>query len=384
MPPAFLQALTAAALFGASTPLAKWLSGDLSPWLLAGLLYCGSGLGLGLYRIVRDGGWQPPGLNPGEWRWLLGAIVTGGVIAPLALLAGLRLTPAGAAALLLNLEVVFTALLAWGLAGEHTHLRLVAGLLLIVAGSVVLAWPAEGAGALTLGHPRSGVFPAVAGPALVTGACLLWALDNNLTRRVTGPDAVFVAAAKGLVAGPVNLGLAWLTRPATAVAMQVHPAGASLWLAQWPPVSSVATALLVGLLGYGVSLVLFIQAMRGLGASRAGACFALAPFLGAALAVVVLHEPVTPGLAVAGVLMACGTWLHLTEQHEHEHQHEPLAHRHRHVHDLHHQHTHDFPWDSSEPHTHAHVHTPVRHRHPHYPDLHHRHRHVRIRSARHP
>lgn len=341
-----LYALLAAALFGASTPFAKLLIGDLSPVLLGGLLYLGSGLGLGLIRLVRDRGWASSGLARGEWPWLLGAILFGGVLGPVALLVGLAHTRGSTASLLLNLEAVLTALIAWLAFKENADRRIVLGMAAIVAGGVVLSWPMGPTGASDW-----------AGPLAVAAACVCWAIDNNLTRKVSASDALFIASSKGLMAGAFNTGLA-LTL------------GGVL-----PATATVLTTMLVGLLGYGVSLVLFVLALRGLGAARTGAYFSTAPFLGAALALPLLGEHATPAFWVAAALMGLGVYLHLTEQHTHEHTHEAMAHSHRHVHDAHHQHTHDFAWDAAQPHTHWHVHTAITHKHPHFPDIHHRHSH---------
>ena len=187
-------------------------------------------------------------------------------------------------------------------------------------------------------------------------ACLAWGIDNNLTRKLSSADPVVIALIKGVVAGATNLLLALLI-------------GARL-----PSVGVTGAALVVGFLGVGVSLVLFVLALRDLGAARTGAYFSLAPFLGAAIAIILLNEPVTPQLVVAGVLMAFGLWLHLTERHGHEHQHEALEHEHRHVHDEHHRHAHEGA--VTEPHSHWHRHEALRHRHGHYPDIHHRHEHT--------
>lgn len=344
---AILAALGAAVLFGGSTPFAKLLTGNLSPLLLAGLLYLGSGLGLWLGRIVRDRGFDSPQLPPSEWPWLAGAIACGGVLGPVLLMVGLTRTSAADASLLLNLEAVLTAVLAWLVFRENADRRIVLGMALIVAGSMVLAWPQGGAAA------GSGLSGALA----VAGACLCWALDNNLTRKVSASDALFIAGTKGLVAGVTNLALAFAL-------------GARL-----PALPLVAGAMTVGLAGYGISLVLFVLALRGLGSARTGAYFSTAPFVGAAIAILVLHEPTSAAFWIAAALMAAGVWLHLTERHEHQHTHEPLSHRHRHRHDAHHQHQHDFPWDGSEPHAHEHDHAPLTHSHPHYPDVHHRHSH---------
>lgn len=342
-----LCALLAAALFGVSTPVAKLLVGEMSPVLLGGLLYLGSGIGLAAIRLVRDRGWANPGLARSEWPWLLGAIVFGGVLGPVALMLGLVHASASDASLLLNLESVLTAVLAWWVFKENADRRIALGMAAIVAGGVLLAWPDQRAGAGT----------DWLGPGAIALACLCWAIDNNLTRKVSATDALFIAGAKGLIAGLVN----------GAVALAV---GAVL-----PAWTTVAEAMVVGWLGYGVSLVLFVLALRGLGAARTGAYFSTAPFVGAAVALVVLGESPSALFWPACVLMAVGVWLHLSERHEHLHTHEPLVHRHRHVHDAHHQHAHGLDGDGREPHTHWHRHEPITHSHAHFPDIHHRHGH---------
>lgn len=341
-----IQALLAAALFGASTPFAKALVGNVSPVLLAGMLYIGSGLGLSLIRLVRDRGWQPSGLQPREWPWLLGAIGFGGILGPIALMFGLTHTSGAAASLLLNLEAVLTAVLAWVVFKENTDRRIVFGMAVIVAGGVLLSWPQGDIGG------TQGL-----GSLAIVGACLCWAIDNNLTRNVSASDAVFIAGCKGLVAGAVNIALA--------IAL-----GAEL-----PSTGAIASALLLGLFGYGVSLVMFVLALRGLGSSRTGAYFSTAPFIGAAVALLVFHEQTNGLFWIAAALMGLGVWLHLTERHSHEHTHELLEHSHRHVHDEHHRHAHEDGVEDMEPHTHWHRHEPMTHRHPHFPDIHHRHSH---------
>ena len=341
-----LHALLAAALFGASTPFAKLLVGHLAPVLLAGLLYLGSGFGLMALRLARDRGWKSPGLSRSEWPWLLMAILFGGMLGPVALMFGLMTTSGSTASLLLNLEAVLTAAIAWVVFRENADRRIVLGMTAIVAGGVVLSWPAGDAGASTW-----------TGPVMVAAACLFWAIDNNLTRKVSATDALFIAGSKGVAAGLVN----------TAIAAAL---GATL---PAPPV--LASAMAVGLLGYGVSLVLFVLALRGLGTARTGAYFSTAPFIGAAVALAMLGETAYPALWVAAGLMGWGVWLHLTERHEHEHAHEELAHGHPHTHDEHHQHAHGDEGAVTEGHDHWHVHAAVVHKHPHYPDTHHRHAH---------
>lgn len=344
---AILQALAAAALFGLSTPLAKLLLGTVPPLLLAGLLYAGSGIGLSVLMLLRTLRRRPLAEAPLARRdlpWFAGAVLAGGVLGPILLMLGLARTPASTASLLLNLEGVLTAVIAWVVFRENVDRRVFLGMLAIIAGSVLLSWPRQ-----------LGGIPW--GSLAIVGACLCWAIDNNLTRQVAGGDPMQIAAIKGGVAGTINVLLA--------LVMGYRFPGA------WPLLATGA----LGFVGYGLSLMLFVLALRGLGTARTGAYFSTAPFLGAALSLLLFAEH--PGIAfwLAGGLMALGVWLHVSERHEHTHVHEALAHNHRHRHDAHHQHPHDFPWDGTEPHTHPHVHEPMVHSHPHYPDLHHRHDH---------
>ena len=343
------MALASAALFGASTPLAKLLlCGGVDPWLLAGLLYLGSGLGLGFVHLARGvlGAPAPEApLRRGDLPWLGLVVLAGGVIGPLLLMLGLARTPASSAALLLNLEGLATMAIAWLWFRENVDRRLLIGAAAILAGAVLLSWQGGPAGV--------GL-----GALAIAGACLAWGVDNNLTRKLSSADPVQIAAIKGVVAGAVNLALAF--------ARGALP----------PAPGAVAEASVVGFFGYGVSLVLFVLALRHLGTARTGAYFSTAPFLGAALALILFREPVTIPLVGAAVLMGVGVWLHLSERHEHEHAHQALNHEHRHVHDDHHQHAHGPDDPAGEPHTHGHHHAPMRHKHPHYPDLHHRHGHA--------
>jgi drug/metabolite transporter (DMT)-like permease len=345
--PGVASALIAAALFGASTPLAKLLVDDVAPVLLAGLLYVGSGVGLSAWWLLRHlvRHRDEPRLTRRDLPWLAGAIGAGGVVGPVLLMLGLVQLPAANASLLLNLEGVFTALLAWFVFRENFDRRIALGMLLIVAGGVLLS------------SPTAAGWQASWGSIAVVGACLAWALDNNLTRKISAGDPVQIAGIKGLVAGFVNTGIALA-------------AGETL-----PQPSTALAAVFVGAFGYGVSLVLFVLALRHLGSARTGAYFSTAPFIGAALSMVLLYETPEAAFWLAAAFMGAGVWLHLAERHEHLHTHEPLAHSHRHSHDAHHQHAHDFPWDGTEPHSHLHEHAPLVHHHAHYPDIHHRHRH---------
>ena len=336
-------ALGAALLFGASTPLAKLLLGEVDPWLLAGLLYLGSGIGLAFLLLLN--GSKRARLARTEWGWLAGAVVSGGVIGPVLLMWGLSRMPASGAALLLNAEAVFTALLAWFIFRENFDRRIALGMSLIVAGAVLLSWPGEAG------------FGAAAPALAVLAACLAWAIDNNLTRKVALADARSIAMAKGLAAGATN----------TTLALALG--------AQLPAISVAALAGLLGFAGYGVSLALFVRALRELGTARTGAYFSTAPFAGAALGLLVLHEILNWKLAAAAALMAWGVWLHLTERHTHRHAHEPVEHTHEHEHDEHHRHDHAERIEPGVRHTHQHRHEPLIHSHPHYPDSHHRHEH---------
>lgn len=338
-------ALLSALLFGAGTPLAKLLLADnVSPILLAGLLYTGSGIGLGLYRLIRRPGRVRIARN--EIAPLVGAVFFGGLAGPVLLMVGLANMPASGASLLLNAEGVFTAVLAWFVFKENFDRRIALGMIAIVAGAIVLSVP-SGA---NFGSP----WPSLA----ILAACLCWGLDNNLTRKVALNDATWLAAIKGGVAGPVNLILAFALG------------------AQLPGPFNIAAAMLVGLVAYGISLVLFIVGMRHVGTARAGAYYSVAPFFGALLALA-LGEPLTWPVVVAAILMAIGVWLHLTEIHEHEHTHEPITHEHWHVHDEHHQHQHEPGQEVADGvrHKHVHTHEAITHTHPHYPDAHHRHSH---------
>lgn len=345
-----ILALCSAALFGVSTPAAKVLLGAIDPVVLAGLLYCGAGIGIAILRraarpLIASGSAGEAALTRADAPWLAGAIAAGGIAGPLLLMLGLARTEAAAASLLLALEGVATALLAWFVFYENFDRRIALGMTCLVAGAAVLSWS---------GQPSlSGLL----GPLAIVTACIAWGLDNNLTRKVSLVDPLQIVELKGLVAGPVNLVIGlW--------------AGGVL-----PSIEAVALAALVGFLGYGVSLALYVLALRHLGTARTGAYFSTAPFLGAIAAIAFLREPLTAQLALAGALMALGVWLHLTERHEHEHVHKPMTHTHPHIHDEHHQHAHRPSDPPGEPHTHPHRHDPMRHSHPHVPDMHHTHRH---------
>jgi drug/metabolite transporter (DMT)-like permease len=279
-----------------------------------------------------------------EILWFSGAIVAGGIVGPVLLMLGLSGMPASGASLLLNAESVFTALLAWFAFKENFDRRIAWGMGAIVAGALVLSWPGEARFA--------GLWPALA----VLGACFAWGIDNNLTQKVSLTDASWIASIKGLVAGTVNLVLAFALGAA------------------WPPLPDLAGAMIIGFLAYGVSLVLFVVGLRHLGTARTGAYFSVAPFFGAVLAIA-MGETLTVPLLIAAALMLLGVWLHLSERHQHEHMHEVLEHAHEHTHDAHHQHAHDVPVAPGTRHIHAHRHEKLTHSHLHFPDAHHRHPH---------
>ena len=340
-------ALISAALFGATPPLSKLLLEGVDPFMLAGLLYLGAGVGLAIHRLLRHVRGivesEAP-LTRVDLPWLAAAIAMGGIVAPVLLMSGLARASASSSALLLNLEGLATMAIAWLVFRENVDRRLLAGALAILAGAVLLSWEGRG---IAFGT----------GSVLVAAACVAWGIDNNLTRKISATDPVVITILKGLVAGSVNVAIA-LSSGGTV-----------------PAIGYVAAAGLVGFLGVGVSLVLFILALRHLGTARTGAYFSLAPFIGAVLAVALLDEPITLRLLLSGLLMGVGLWLHLAERHGHEHAHEALEHEHghSHSHDDHHRHEHDGP--VGEPHSHPHRHEPRWHTHVHYPDVHHRHPH---------
>jgi drug/metabolite transporter (DMT)-like permease len=339
-------ALVSAVLFGASVPFSKQLLRGVDPWLLAGLLYIGSGIGLSLFLILRTTTGQrkaEASLDRESMPWLTGAVVFGGILGPVFLMLGLSHTTASAASLLLNLESLATMAIAWVAFRENVDKRVFIGAMAILVGALVLSWR---------GDPTADW-----GNLAIAAACLCWGIDNNLTRKISGADPVLIAAVKGLVAGPINLLLGFLI---------------GAWV---PPAALIAGAAGLGFLTYGISLVFFILAMRHLGTARTGAYYGTAPFIGALLSVGLLNEPLAWQLIIAGGLMAIGVWLHLSEVHEHLHVHPALEHEHRHVHDEHHRHQHKAGDPPGEPHLHRHRHAALRHRHAHYPDLHHRHDH---------
>jgi drug/metabolite transporter (DMT)-like permease len=336
-----LLCLAAAALFGASTPASKTLLGVADPLSLSGLLYLGAALAVGPFAI-RSGlprGWLAS-KNLGR---LAGVVLFGGVLGPILLLTSLSRAPAASTALWLNLEPVATGILAWAFFREHLPGRAWMAMVLICGGSALLAGPA-----------RFEVGPAA---GLVALACLCWGIDNNLTALIDGLTPAQTTMVKGLVAGSINLGLGlWLGR------------GPASWMV-------IVLALLVGAIGYGLSLVLYIGAAQQLGAARSQMIFSTASFWGVSLAWLLLSEPRLWTQVVAGGVMLAGLWLLHSSHHEHEHRHEAITHRHWHRHDDgHHDHVHP-RLPSWIGHGHEHTHPALTHTHPHHPDLQHRHGH---------
>ena len=336
---AVIRCVVAAVLFGASAPAASQLAGEVDPFALGGLLYIGAALAV-LPATIR----RPPtvrSLRRGGGRLAI-AVVVGGAVAPVLLAAGLSRTPAATASLLLNLELVATVLLAAAVFHEHIGSRVAAGTALVVAGGAVLAWSSS---------PELRL-----GALLVIGACVCWAIDNCVTAELDELAPHHITMAKGLVAGVANLAI-------------------GLAIASRPSIGAIAAGLAIGAVGYGWSITLWVAGARQLGAARAQLIFAIAPFVGAALAWVVLGESVTAGQVVAVVLAALGVAAVMGSAHLHEHHHDAVDHDHEHVHDdAHHDHSHAA--SAVGRHQHPHRHDVLVHSHPHVPDLHHRHGHA--------
>jgi drug/metabolite transporter (DMT)-like permease len=275
---------------------------------------------------------------------MIGLLLFGGVFAPLLLMLGLSSSTASSTSLFENTETVATVAIAWFVFRENIDRQVFLGVAAILSGAIVLSL-------------RGQAELSVAGAWFIAAACTCWAIDNNLTRKISGADPLVLTTIKGLVAGGINVSLACALGGA------------------WPGWQIIGIAGVIGFFGYGVSLILFVLALRHLGTARTGAYFAVAPFIGAVLSLAILHDPITPPLVIAAILMAVGLGLQLSERHIHEHTHEELEHEHAHVHDDHHQHSHSPLDPPGEPHTHRHRHEILTHRHAHYPDLHHRHHH---------
>jgi drug/metabolite transporter (DMT)-like permease len=338
-----LWCLTAAALFGASTPASKLLLNEsVGPLMLAGLLYLGAGLAT--LPSARSGGSPVRRRSPSNLRRLLGAVLFGGVIGPIALMLGLSAAPSASVSLWLNLETTATAVLAWAFFRENLGWRAWLANALVVVAGVLLASP-EG-------------FSLAPSALLVVLACVCWGLDNNLTAIIDGYTPTQVTAAKGLGAGTVSIGLGLLI-------------GEPL-----PGLGAAAASMAIGALAYGASIILYIQGAHQLGATRSQMLFSTAPFLGVLFAWLALGESIVlVQLGAAGIMLGALALL-LTDRHGHSHTHPALVHAHGHTHnDGHHGHTHEGLPDDIW-HTHEHAHDMLSHTHPHLPDIHHRHAHA--------
>jgi len=364
-----LFALSAAALFGISPVLAKLWAFQLNPPLLAGLLYLGSGLALLLVLIYQkivkkqNLSLELKALTPQHRLKLIGAIIAGGILAPLAFTTSLSLASAFEISLLLNLETVATAAIAALVFKEHLSRRVIfsMGLLVIAVAASTIPWGTE----TQILHGSS---PQWKGSAWVVLACIFWALDNNLTREVEAVPATVLTCIRGISAGSFNLFLSFLLFGIGKDSLvSIH--------------SSVLAALGIGAVCYGVSLVLFVKSLRIIGSSRTATYFAVGPFWGIAFSLLLLSEKTAPHQWIAAAIGAWAVWFLYREHHEHVHTHLPLVHSHSHAHeDEHHQHTHDIQpaqlgLESEDPHTHFHSHPELTHQHSHTPDIHHRHSH---------
>ena len=351
-----LIALLAAALFGASAPFAKILLQNINPWWLSAILYLGSGMGVTLIFIKSKLTKKETlfELTRKDLPWLLGSILFGGILGPTLLMYGLSQIDGTAGSLLLNMEGVFTAFLAWFIFKEHFDKKIFIGMLFILCGGFILSLPQN-----IFTQFEWTTFTSSPGSLLILGACLSWGIDNNLTRNISASNPYEITAIKSLIAGATN----------AVIAASISPI--------IPPLPYFALGSLVGFLGYGLSLILFVHSLRSLGTSRTSAYFATAPFVGAILSLLILNESLNLNLFISAIFMGLGVWLHLTESHNHDHHHHFMEHQHEHVHDDHHPHHHDsdVEFDPKKPHSHWHSHEPLIHAHPHYPDIHHRHEH---------
>ncbi|XCH79178.1 MAG: DMT family transporter [Candidatus Dehalobacter alkaniphilus] len=345
-----LQTITAAALFGASVPLAKLLLGDIAPVPMAGFLYLGSGIGMFLWRALPKtdkANCREAKIVKQDLPWLIGAILAGGIAAPIVLMVSLKHTPASTASLLLNFEGVATTVIAGAVFKEHVGKRIWGAVLLITLASILLSWNASGQWGFSLSAMG------------VLAACVLWGTDNNFTRNISVKDPYMIVAVKGLSAGMFSLILAFVIGQ------------------PFPHLSYAMIAMLLGCLSYGFSIVFFIRGMRELGSARTSALYGIAPFLGAAFSIFLFRE--MPGILFIGSLpvMIWGAVLLLKEEHIHLHRHIKIEHEHRHCHnDLHHTHVHQSDTTLKDGyHSHVHLHEETGHSHLHTPNIHHRHSH---------
>jgi drug/metabolite transporter (DMT)-like permease len=336
-----LQALLAALFFGASAPIAKLLLGDVPPILMAAFLYLGSGTGISLIKLYQrvSKHQKEAGIKRPDVGWLAGAILSGGILAPIILMVSLKNTPASTASLLLNFEGVGTTLIALFFFRESISRRALAAILAITLASIFLST-----------NFQSGFSFSFSALGILL-ACFLWGVDNNFTRNISAKDPLTIVAWKGLVAGSFSLLL-------------------GLGLGQGlPALTSILSILLLGFISYGLSTMLFIYSMRGLGAARTSALYGTAPLAGVLLSILIFKDPITLLFGIAAVLMVAGALLLANEEHAHFHIHMPVVHEHIHRHDDEF-HTHS---DGKEHHSHEHEHPRTEHEHGHMPDIHHRH-----------
>lgn len=335
-----LQALLAALFFGASAPISKLLLGDVPPVLMAAFLYLGSGTGISLIKLFQRAtrNQKEAGIRRPDVGWLAGAIVSGGILAPIILMISLKNTAASTASLLLNFEGVGTTLIALLFFRESISRRALSAILIITLASIFLSTDFSSGFGLSLGALG------------VILACVLWGVDNNFTRNISAKDPLTIVAWKGLVAGSFSLLL-----------------GLGLGQ-QLPEFRLILRILLLGFVSYGLSTMLFIYSMRGLGAARTSALYGTAPLAGVLLSIVIFRDPVTVLFVLAALLMMVGAYWLANEEHAHFHIHMPVVHEHRHSHDEFHIHE-----GHAETHSHEHEHLSTEHEHGHMPDIHHRH-----------
>jgi drug/metabolite transporter (DMT)-like permease len=341
--PFILQALLAAIFFGASAPIAKLLLGNIAPIFLAALLYLGSGTGISLVKLTQRMRSKEveASIKPPDIKWLAGAIISGGIAAPIILMISLQNTPASTASLLLNFEGVGTTLIALLFFKEAVSRRAWIAILVITLASIFLSTNFGSSWGMSLGAFG------------VVFACVLWGVDNNFTRNISGKDPLAIVAWKGLVAGMFSFFLAMFL-------------GNS-----FPSVTTVLYTLILGFVSYGLSTMLFIRSMRGLGAARTSALYGTAPLAGVLLSIYIFRELPSSLFIIAAILMIGGALLLINEHHAHSHVHTALFHEHSHKRDDP-AHGHD---KEEGVHSHEHEHPAEEHKHDHMPDIHHRHGH---------
>lgn len=341
--PFILQALTAALFFGASAPIAKFLLGDdIAPIYLAAFLYLGSGAGTFLFRLAQKMKSQnaEADIKSPDIKWLAGAIISGGILAPIILMISLKNTSASTASLLLNFEGVGTTIIALLFFKEAISRRAWTAIIFITLASIFLST-----------NFKEGFGVSVGALGIIL-ACVLWGVDNNFTRNISGKDPLAIVAWKGLVAGTFSFLLAFLLQN------------------QMPSPRIILSTLALGFISYGLSTMLFIRSMRGLGAARTSALYGTAPLAGVLLSIIIFGEFPSFFFLIAAILMIGGALLLINENHEHTHIHTALIHDHSHRHDSAHQHD-----ESQGVHSHEHEHPAEEHEHGHMPDIHHRHGH---------